>query len=96
MSGDSRRTLAAFLERHPALFFELMTLDGDKSVRGFARDLASALPRLKVGGVLIVDDLAVVPALRRVWHRVIERDKRFVSWEFIDAGYGVAAAVRAT
>ncbi len=71
-----------------------MTIDGDKTVGGFAGDLACALPRLKLGGVLAVDELAVVPALRRVWRRVIERDARFVSWEFVDAGYGVAVAVR--
>jgi len=95
VSGDSRRTLPAFLEQHPALFFEVITVDGDKSVGGFAHDLACALPRLKVGGVLVVDDLAAVPALRRVWRKVIDEDNRFVSWEFTDAGHGVAAAVRA-
>jgi predicted O-methyltransferase YrrM len=94
VSGDSRTTLPAFLTAHPDLFFDLVTVDGDKSVRGFSGDLAHALPRLKVGGVLAVDDLAAVPALRRVWREVIERDARFVTWEFVDAGYGVAAAVR--
>jgi predicted O-methyltransferase YrrM len=95
VSGDSRQTLPTFLAAHPDLLFELITVDGDKSVRGFASDLAHALPRLKVGGVVVVDDLVAVPSLRRVWRRVIEQDDRFATWEFADAGYGVAAAVRA-
>lgn len=94
VSGESQRTLPAFLREQPALFFDLVTVDGDKSIAGFARDMAGALPRLKLGGVLVVDDLAAVPALRRVWRRVIERDARFTSWEFADAGYGVAIAIR--
>jgi hypothetical protein len=72
----------------------MITIDGDKSVRGFAGDMAVALPRLKIGGVVLVDDLVVVPALRRVWHRVIEREPRFSSWEFAYGDYGVAIAVR--
>ena len=69
LSGDSRETLPAFLRDHPGLHFDLITIDGDKSVPGFASDLANALPRLKVGGVAVCDDLQVAPALRRVWAR---------------------------
>jgi hypothetical protein len=95
VSGKSRTTLPTFLREHPDLFFEIVTVDGDKSVAAFARDVAHALPRLKVGGVLVVDDLMPAPALRRVWRKVVEQDARFATWEFADAGYGVAMAVRA-
>ncbi|MEX0786652.1 MAG: class I SAM-dependent methyltransferase [Dehalococcoidia bacterium] len=93
-SGDSRATLPAFLARHPDLYFDLITVDGDKSVLGVAHDYANALPRLKVGGIVVTDDIAMFPRLRRVWDRVIERDGRFVSWEYAEGGRGVAAAIR--
>lgn len=94
VSGDSRRTLPAFLKEHPDLYFDLIAVDGDKSVLGVAGDLANALPRLKIGGVVVFDDLPVLPVLRRVWEKVIERDSRFVNWEFADGRFGVAAAIR--
>ena len=52
-SGDSRTTLPAFLERHPDLYFDVITIDGDKSVPVVASDYANALPRLKIGGVVV-------------------------------------------
>jgi hypothetical protein len=94
VSGNSRETLPAFLREHPTLYFDLITLDGDKSIAGAASDFASALPRLKVGGIVVFDDMPLKPLLRRIWHKVICRDGRYTQWEFIDAGKGVAAAVR--
>lgn len=94
ISGDSRKTVPAFLRQHPDLFFDLVTVDGDHSVLGAATDLANVLPRLKVGGIVVFDDISRVPVLRRVWEKVVKRDSRYVSWEFTDAGYGVAAAIR--
>ncbi len=94
LSGDSRETLPAFLREHSDLYFDLATIDGDKSVLGFASDLAVALPRLKVGGIAVCDDLLVVPALGRVWEKVVRRDSRYVTWEFAEGELGVAAAIR--
>jgi predicted O-methyltransferase YrrM len=94
ISGNSRETLPGFLREHPDLYFEIMTIDGDKSVPGFATDLATALPRLKVGGIVVCDDLPVVPVLRRLWEKVVERDSRYVTWEFAEGELGVAAAIR--
>jgi predicted O-methyltransferase YrrM len=94
VSGDSGSTVPAFLAQHPELYFDVVTIDGTKSVRGVAADLANVLPRLKVGGIVLFDDMPVVPTLRRVWEKVVERDGRFVHWEFRDAGSGVAAAIR--
>lgn len=67
---------------------------GAKSVLSVASDFANALPRLKVGGIVVTDDLPINPVLRRIWERVIVRDGRYSSWEFIDANVGVAAAIR--
>lgn len=93
-SGDSRRTLPAYLERHPDLYFDVITIDGDKSVPVVASDYANALPRLKIGGIVVTDDLVLFPGPCRIWDAVIERDDRFVSWEFRDAGFGVAGGIR--
>ena len=93
-SGDSLETLPAFLSNHPDLFFDVITVDGVKSIPGVASDYANALPRLKIGGIVVTDDLMLFPILRRIWDRVIDQDDRFVNWEFRDAGFGVAAAVR--
>ena len=94
VSGDSRQTLPAFLRQHPDLYFDLITVDGAKSVLAVASDFANALPRLKVGGIVLTDDLPTAPVLRRVWNKFIRHDMRYVSWDFTDAGFGVAAAIR--
>ena len=94
VSGDSRKTVPVFLREHADLFFDLITVDGDHSVAGAARDLANVLPRLKVGGVIVFDDICSAPALARVWRWFIKEEVRFRSWEFTDAGAGIAAAIR--
>ena len=94
VSGDSRKTLPAFLREHPDLYFDLVTIDGDKSISGAASDFAAALPRLKVGGIVVYDDMPSLPRLRRIWNKVIKGDTRYVDWEYRNAGFGVAAAVR--
>ena len=94
VSGDSRKTVPDFLRRHPELYFDLLTIDGTKTVAGVASDFAHTLPRLRIGGVVVFDDIPRVPVLDRVWDRVIRRDPRYVCWEFRNAWLGVAVAVR--
>ena len=94
ISGDSAKTVPALLREHPDLFFDLVTIDGDHSVAGAARDLANVLPRLKIGGVIVFDDICSAPALVRVWDWFVKEDARYRSWEFTDAGAGIAAAIR--
>jgi len=94
VSGHTRETVPEFLRQNPDLYVDLITVDGDKSIAVCASDLASTLPRLKVGGIVIQDDLPSVPTLRPVWDKLIRRDLRYVSWDFADAGIGVAAAIR--
>ncbi len=53
------------------------------------------LPRLKVGGVIVCDDVSV-PSVKRAWEKIVKRDSRYVSWEFTTGGYGVGAAIRIT
>ncbi len=90
ITGDSHQTLPDFLRAHPGLYFDLATIDGDKSLTGAAADYAYALPRLKVGGIVACDDLPWFPDIRLVWERQIMRDRRFLVWQA--SGYGEAAA----
>ena len=96
ISGDSHRTVPTYLKSHPDAFFELITVDGDHTEWGASLDLYHVLPRLKIGGAIVFDDIAhpTHPHLRRVWQRMVMDDARFVAWEFDELGYGVAFAVR--
>ncbi len=94
VQGDSRTTVPAFLRDHPQLYFDLVTIDGVKSTLGWSSDLAAVLPRLKVGGILVSDDIFLAPHLGRLWDEVIRHDSRYVAWEFAQGGTGVAAAIR--
>ena len=94
VSGDSRQTVPAFLAEHPELFFDMITIDGAKTIPNVASDFASTLPRLKVGGVVLTDDLPLFPILRRIWDTNITRDPRYVSWHFSDGGFGISLAIR--
>ncbi|MBF6599015.1 MAG: class I SAM-dependent methyltransferase [Dehalococcoidia bacterium] len=93
-SGDSAVTVPAFLAAHPGLFFDLINVDGDHSLAGAARDLANVLPRLKLGGVIVFDDIAATDDLARVWRWYVQEDGRYRSWQFTEAGTGIAAAIR--
>ena len=63
LSGLSQQTVPAFLHQHPGLYFDLITIDGAKTVMEVAGDFANALPRLRVGGVVVFDDLPIFPHL---------------------------------
>lgn len=94
ISGDSKETVPAFLRDHPNLYFDLVNVDGDHSVMGAAVDLANTLPRVKQGGVVVMDDVRWSPPLLRVWKRAVKESECFASWEYLDAGFGIAAAIR--
>ena len=93
ISGDSSETVPPFLQQRPELFLDLINVDGDHSLLGAATDLANVLPRLKVGGIVVFDDIRA-PTLQRVWDRLVKRDSRYVTWEFAGSGQGVAVAIR--
>lgn len=96
ISGNSHETLPRYFSEHPDTFFDLITVDGDHSEKGAQRDLHDVLPRLKVGGVIVLDDIChpAHPYLGNVWQRVVAADPRFAAWQFTELGYGVALAVR--
>ena len=96
ISGDSHRTVPAYLKSHPDAFFDLITVDGDHTEWGASLDLHYVLPRLKVGGVIVLDDIAhpLHPHLSKVWRRMVVDDARFATRIFDELGYGVAFGIR--
>jgi predicted O-methyltransferase YrrM len=94
--GDSASTVPSFLAEHPDLYFDLITVDGDHSARGARLDLGHVLPRLKVGGVVVFDDLInpAHPELLGVWNETVASRADMTSWTFAEAGFGVAFALR--
>jgi predicted O-methyltransferase YrrM len=96
VSGDSRQTVPAFLNRYPDRTFDLIAVDGDHSDEGASLDLTNVLPRLRVGGAIMLDDIAHPEHLHlaSVWDRIIGSDARFDSYKYTELGYGVAFAVR--
>lgn len=96
ISGDSHLTVPEFLARHPGLEFDLITVDGDHSESGARLDLETVLPRLSVGGVLVMDDIAHPQHryLEGVWDDLLGDRARYSCGKFAELGYGVAWAVR--
>jgi predicted O-methyltransferase YrrM len=96
LSGDSHTLLPALFSQRSSLAFDLVAVDGDHSRRGAAADLRTVLPRLKVGGAVVFDDVGHPshPELAGVWQREVAEDRRYATWSFDSVGYGVAVAVR--
>jgi predicted O-methyltransferase YrrM len=96
ISGDSHETVPKFFDEYPDTRFDLINVDGDHSEDGARADLVTVLPRLAVGGVIVLDDITHPQHeyLETVWDEVIGTDSRFSSAKYRDLGYGVAVAVR--
>jgi len=96
VSGDSRETVPAYLDAHPGVSFDLVTVDGDHTPAGAAADLANVLPRVSVGGVVVLDDVAhpLHRDLQPVWDRLVASNPAFDGAIYRELGYGVAFAVR--
>jgi predicted O-methyltransferase YrrM len=96
LTGDSHKVLPRVFAERPDVTFDLILVDGDHSARGAGRDLRAVLPRLRIGGALVFDDIRHPshPGLFGVWQRTVVTDRRYSTWEFDDVGYGVAVAVR--
>lgn len=96
LSGNSHRVVPQLFRERRELSFDLVTVDGDHSPRGARADIREVLPRLRIGGVLVFDDIRHRhhPRLGEVWRSSVAADPRYVTWEFDDVGFGVALAVR--
>jgi predicted O-methyltransferase YrrM len=96
VNGDSHKTIPEYFSNHPDMFFDLITVDGDHSEEGAKQDLLTVLPRLKVGGIIVFDDIShpLLPHLREVWNQIVASDFHFSTWEYDELGFGVAIAIR--
>lgn len=96
ITGNSHETVPRYLADQPEAWFDLVTVDGDHTPEGAADDLANVLPRLKVGGAILFDDIShpTHPELRSVWETYCGDPARFSGWSYTALGYGVGIAVR--
>lgn len=96
ITGNSHQTVPEYLGKNLDTWFDLVTVDGDHSPAGAAQDLADVLPRLRIGGAVLFDDIShpLHPELLEVWRTYAGDRARFTSWEYTDLGYGVGIAVR--
>jgi predicted O-methyltransferase YrrM len=96
VNGNSHETVPAWFAAHPDAAFDIITVDGDHTNLGAAQDLADVMPRLKVGGAVVFDDICHPkhPGLHDVWRRMVEEDRRFSTWSFRSVGYGIGFAIR--
>jgi predicted O-methyltransferase YrrM len=94
--GDSARVLPDYFDEHPEAFFDVITVDGDHTETGARIDLVNVLSRVKVGGVIVFDDVSnhSHPELLQVWRDIIVAHPRFSAYTFTDIGFGVGIAVR--
>jgi predicted O-methyltransferase YrrM len=94
--GDSHDVLPRHFTENPDRFFDLITVDGDHSEAGARADLETVLPRLKVGGALVFDDISNPshPELARVWRDVVESRPSYSTFAFTELGFGVGVAIR--
>jgi predicted O-methyltransferase YrrM len=94
--GDSHHVLPAYFRTHPDAFFDVVTVDGDHSEAGAVADLQTVMPRVKIGGVLIFDDVSNQShaELRRVWSETVASRPEFSTFAFDEIGFGVGLAVR--
>jgi len=96
INGNSHQTVPEFFNQYPQTYLDMITVDGDHSEQGAYDDLCSVIPYLSVGGVLVFDDIAhpAHPYLLGVWRKVLAKFPFLAGYEYVDAGYGVAFAIR--
>ena len=96
VSGDSRVSVPEYFSSHSDCYFDIITVDGDHSVRGARIDIKNCMSRLKVGGVIVFDDTCNVshPGLNEVWNACISRSPNFSSIVFNEVGFGVGVGIK--
>lgn len=97
ISGDSHIEIPKFFAMHPDLDFDLITVDGDHSVEGAWDDLINVIEKLRVGGVIVFDDIdnPYCPGLLGVWERFIKSNAGLKGCVIENSiGLGVAFAIR--
>lgn len=95
IDGDSHQTIPAFFQQYPEVL-DMITVDGDHTESGALDDLCNVIPHLSVGGILVFDDIShpAHPYLLNVWRKALESFPYMAGYEYTDAGFGVAFAIR--
>ncbi len=96
VSGDSHETVPRFFADHPDVRFDLINVDGDHTEAGARADLETVLPKLALGGIIVLDDITHPQHqyLETVWDDLIGNHPSYSSAKYRDLGYGVAVAIR--
>jgi predicted O-methyltransferase YrrM len=96
VDGDSHQTVPAFFKNYPDTFLDMITVDGDHSEEGAFDDLCNVIPHLSVGGIIVFDDIShpAHPYLLNVWRKAIAKFPNLAGYEYTEAGFGVAFAIR--
>jgi predicted O-methyltransferase YrrM len=61
IDGDSHQTVPEFFRINPSMEFDLILVDGDHSDTGALDDLKNTMPHVKIGGILLFDDIVLNP-----------------------------------
>jgi len=96
LNGDSRTELPDLFRRDPDLRFDLITVDGDHSIKGAWADLENVVKRLETGGVLVFDDCAnpYCPGLDEVWRKFLRKHPELQGYTYDELPPGVGFALR--
>lgn len=96
ISGNSHKTVPRYFRENPNAYFDMITVDGDHTYQGAIDDLKTVIPRLKVGGLLVFDDIcnSEHTYLKKVWNKITANKERFQTYEYEELGYGVAFAIK--
>ncbi len=96
INGDSKKTVPGYFKENPGQYFDVITVDGDHSRHGATVDLKNVITHLKIGGLLIFDDIVSHehPHLISVWNNVIKKSGRFETFEYKGNGLGIAIGIR--
>ncbi len=96
INGNSRQTVPDYFRQNAEAYFDLVTVDGDHTRRGAIIDLKNVLPRIKIGGFLIFDDVCnpELTYMKKLWEKVVVKSGRFQTYLFDESGFGTAFAIR--
>lgn len=96
INGNSHETLPSFFKSNIGLKFDLITVDGDHTLNGALQDLRDVLPFLSLGGCIVFDDICHPQHmyLFDVWKQALSEHDGISSFEYIEAGYGVAFGIK--
>lgn len=96
VDGDSKITVPQYFKEHPDEYFDMITVDGDHSLEGARGDLINVVPHLKVGGVLVFDDISNQDCyyLGKLWDALVVNNPRFASYSFKEVGFGIGFALK--